>query len=275
MAQDNPPTPAPDAPEPSSNPPRKRRRGLKILGVIVVLLILLVVLLPTIAGLGFVRGIVVGKINQNLDGKLEIDHWSLGWTSGIVMRGVRLLDERGEKIAVIDKVSTQLSLIGAMRGKYDLGKTTVDGCEFWVKLDKEGQSNVAKLPKKKHAPKEQPQTAQAELPNVTGDFTIHAKGQIEVPDQPIARVRSADITATITDMNQPIPHHADIETGIGDAPAGKITVDGKLPAQALINFANNKAPGQTGSTDIAWTMPNLQPVVTQLKGAVAFLPDVT
>src|SRR5215213_7208859 len=120
MSQQNPPTPAPDAPEPSPKPARKRRRGLKILAVIVVLLILLVLLLPTIAGLGFVRGIVVGRINQNLDGKLQIDDWSLGWTSGITMRGVTLLDDRGEKVAVIDKVSTQLSLIGAMRGKYDL-----------------------------------------------------------------------------------------------------------------------------------------------------------
>src|SRR5690349_18088820 len=154
MSQDNPPTPASDAPEPSPKPAKKGRRDLKIVAVILVLLILLVALLPTIAGLGFVRGIVVGKINQNLDGKLEVDDWSLGWTSGVVMRGVRLLDDRGEKVAVIDKVSTQLSLIGALRGKYDLGKTNIDGCEFWVRLDKEGQSNVSRLPKKKHAPKE-------------------------------------------------------------------------------------------------------------------------
>ena len=50
--------------------------------------------------------------------------------------------------------------------------------------------------------------------------------------------------------------------------------DVAVPAQALMNIASRHSPGQTGTIDIAWTMPNLQPVVEELKSGVTLLPDV-
>src|SRR5207248_719250 len=80
--------------------------------------------------------------------------------------------------------------------------------------------------------------------------------------------------ATIPGIHDTITQHADIETALGNAPAGKIIMDAKVPAQALMNIASRHSPGQTGTIDIAWTMPNLQPVVEELKSAVTLLPDV-
>ncbi len=83
------PTPntPPVSPEPQPAKPRKRR-WIKIVIGIVVAILLLILMLPTIAGFGFVRSIVVGKINQGMDGgKVEIDDWSLGWLSGTTVRG--------------------------------------------------------------------------------------------------------------------------------------------------------------------------------------------
>src|SRR5690348_9781656 len=272
MTQENTPA-SPDSPTP---PPPKRRRWLKIVVAIVVVLLLLVLLIPTIAGFGFVRSIVVGRINQNLDGRVEVDGWSLGWFSGTSLRGVRVFDPSGDKVASIDKVTTQLTLLSALRGNYAMGKTDVDGCEFWVKLDKEGQSNVAKLPKKHGAKPAEPESTTTELPNISGDFYVNAaKGQIERPDTPIARISKADIHATVPGIHDTITQHADIETALGDAPAGKILMDAKVPAEALTNIASRHAPGQTGTIDIAWTMPNLQPVVEELKSAGKLLPGVT
>src|SRR4051812_28231291 len=173
--------PTPSQPSPENTPttnPKKRRRWLKVVIGVVVALLLLVLLLPTIAGLGFVRSIVVGKINQNLDGKLQIDDWSLGWTHGIALRGVTVFDPAGEKVASIEKVSTHLSLLSAIRGNYDIGKTDVEGCEFWVKLDKEGNSNVEKVAKKKTEAK--PAVASSELPNVNGEINLSAKGHMQL-----------------------------------------------------------------------------------------------
>jgi hypothetical protein len=187
-----------------------------------------------------------------------------------------VFDPSGDKVASIDKFSTQLTLLSALRGNYAMGKTDLDGCEFWIKLDKEGQSNVAKLPKKHAATPAPPEsTTTTELPNISGDFYVNAaKGQIERPDTPIARITKADIHATIPGIHDTITQHADIETALGDAPAGKIIMDAKVPAQSLMNIASRHAPGQTGTIDISWTMPDLQPVVEELKSAVTLLPDV-
>src|ERR1700743_2303570 len=118
-------------------PPKKKKRRLwlKVLAGLVVLLIVIVLLIPTIAGLSVVRGIVVGRVNDNLNGHNEIDDWSLGWTGGIHVQGVRIFDDAGTKIASIDKMATELSLIDAIRGKYNLGKTSVEGLDFLLKVD--------------------------------------------------------------------------------------------------------------------------------------------
>src|SRR5437763_807994 len=116
-------------PAEAGSPPvkKKRWRWLRVIGVLFALLIVLVVLIPTIAGLSFVRSIVISRVNDNLNGHIEIDDWSLGWTGGVVAKGIRIFDTGGTKIASIDRMATQQSLIGAIRGNYHLGKTSVEG----------------------------------------------------------------------------------------------------------------------------------------------------
>src|SRR5262249_36183002 len=114
-------------------PTAQRRRGklwLKILRGVVVVLILLMILAPTIAVMGFVRSIVVGKINDNLNGKVQITNWSIGWTSGIKVEGIRVFDDAGAQILELKHVSTELPLTSAIRGKLPLGKILVDGLNF-------------------------------------------------------------------------------------------------------------------------------------------------
>src|SRR3954453_19015852 len=54
---------------------RKKRRVpllLKAVGVVVLLLLLLVLFAPTIASTGPVRSFALGKVNENLNGKVEV-----------------------------------------------------------------------------------------------------------------------------------------------------------------------------------------------------------
>src|SRR5437762_433886 len=113
MSQPTPPTgptdpnSTPDSPasdQPATPPPvkpKKRRRWPWVIGGILLFLILLVLLAPTIASTGAVRSIVIGKINQNLNGKLAVNDWSLGWTSGVTLDSVKIDDEQGRRIAEV------------------------------------------------------------------------------------------------------------------------------------------------------------------------------
>src|SRR5207253_3042488 len=164
----------------------------KVVIGILLIFILLVVFLPQIASLGFVRSIVVGKVNNNLNGKVAIDNWSLGWTGGVDVKGVKVYDESGKEILNVPKVSTKLSLIDAIRGRYKLGKTSVEGpVTFAIVVDKNGKTNLQKIaketaPKAPSGPKKAAEPSK--LPNVSGDFNVEAKGTIEQPDKPVVYV---------------------------------------------------------------------------------------
>ena len=157
MAESNPPV-DPNQPDPNRNdgasqpPPAKprRRRGWwwKIPLALLVLLIVLVLLGPTIAGTSPVRRYVLGKVNQNLNGSVAIEDWSISWTRGIEARGIKVLDDRGAEVASIARVRTGLSLIDAIRGRYHLGETIVDEPNLeQLVIYSDGSNNLQKLVK--------------------------------------------------------------------------------------------------------------------------------
>src|SRR6186713_1775898 len=95
-------TPPATAPEPQPVPRKKKKRWwLRIVLALLVLIVLLMVFAPSIASTSPVRSIVVGKINDNLNGKLSVEDWSIGWFSGVDMRGVKIDDVDGSRIAEI------------------------------------------------------------------------------------------------------------------------------------------------------------------------------
>ena len=111
MTQANPNPADPNVPadaSPAGQPPgtlptppakkKKRRLWLKIPLALLVILILLVVFLPQIAGFAFVRNLVVSRVNDNLNGKLQIADWHIGWTGGVVVQGVKVFDDKGTVI---------------------------------------------------------------------------------------------------------------------------------------------------------------------------------
>src|SRR3954464_2380742 len=118
MADQIPPTTPAPGDQPAVPPKKKSRWGRRILitlGVLVVLLLLLVMLIPTIASMGFVKNIVVSKVNDNLNGKLSVDSYSLSWSGGIDANGVSVVDTAGQKVVDLRKLHTDLSLFDAIK----------------------------------------------------------------------------------------------------------------------------------------------------------------
>src|SRR3954468_7392457 len=93
--------------EVAPKPKKKKRIWLRVIGVLVLLLIVLVICAPYIASMGPVRSIVINKINQNLNGAVAIDDYSVGWTGGIKANGIRVFDPQKQLVLSIPRVSTQ------------------------------------------------------------------------------------------------------------------------------------------------------------------------
>src|SRR5262249_54206830 len=144
-ADPNPPlTPTPE-PKPT---PRKRRKWPWVLLALFALLILLVLLAPTIISTSPVRSIVVSRINNSLSGQLDIADWSIGWTSGVTIEGVKLDDAQGKRIAEVSSIRLPISLLGAARGNYDLGDVVIDKPNLVnVEVYANGSTNLDQLAK--------------------------------------------------------------------------------------------------------------------------------
>src|SRR5687768_801608 len=137
----------PNAAPPAPAPRRRRRKWPWVILTLLLILVALVVLGPTIASTAPVRSFVVGKINENLNGRVTIDGWSLGWFSGIRLRDVKVYDEQNAQIAHLPLITTDLKLTDAARGNLALGNTEVNVASFVARVKEDGSTNFDKLAK--------------------------------------------------------------------------------------------------------------------------------
>jgi hypothetical protein len=239
-------------PTADTNPPapkkKKRRLWLRLLLGVFAFLILLVLLAPTIASLGFVRKLVLGKVNEFVNGKVDISDWSIGWTSGVHATGVRIEDEKGEVI-FDGQASTQLSLLNAVRGNLDLGETALKGT-FLVQIDENGKTNLEKFLKPSEST---PSTEPVSLPDLKGKVIVDLKGKVEQAKGPTVFVNAVKLDTTITDVNQPLTPSAVIEMKVGEeGQTGTIKLDGTVDA-----FDKNELALQKLAADLKLNIANI------------------
>ncbi|MBC8106071.1 MAG: hypothetical protein H7Z14_05740, partial [Anaerolineae bacterium] len=230
----------PNAPTVDAAPPKpkKKRRLLKVLGVLLVLIILLVVCAPWIASTSPVRAIVVSQINSNLNGSVAIDDYSVGWTGGIKASGIKVFDAQKNLVLSVPRISTQLSLLGAMGGNLNLGDTVVDVKLDKIVVDKDGNVNLASLAKpgapKESKPKKTPSDKEneIELPKISGKLTVNVLGgsvEGEGVPAPIA-IDPSTIVLNIPDINQPITNDIKLAYRVGDSKPSAISMNGSIDA---------------------------------------------
>ncbi|MDB5293648.1 MAG: hypothetical protein JWL69_4889, partial [Phycisphaerales bacterium] len=248
------PVPDPNANKPAQPAPKRKkhwgRRIAIIFGALLLLLALLVALIPTIASTGAARSYVVKTINGRLNGRLEIADWSLGWTSGIKADGIRIFDEQSRQILEIPHVSTELSLLGAARGKYHLGKTVIDGLDFNAERYPDGTLNFAKLmkqttPAAAPAPEKEKQAqpapkseAPTKLPDVDGDIQlVNCRGTVQTDsvDPKTGKLTGQMVKFTsikggvnIPSINEPITNSLEVVENTGGPDSGTVSMNGKL-----------------------------------------------
>jgi hypothetical protein len=221
-------------------------------------------LIPSVASTAWVRGIVVNKINQDLNGHVQVADWSLGWTSGIRVDGVKVFDGQNRQILEVPHISTQLSLLNAVRGNYNIGQTVIDGLDFDAIRYADGSLNFQRLQKQSppaagtdsstntSASKAHPETEKkadeqkvrperaTKLPNVRGELKlVNCRGTVEtIAIDPASHQEHHDMVkftsiqgdVKIPDVNQTISDSLQVAETAGNSsgPAGKLDVNGQI-----------------------------------------------
>jgi hypothetical protein len=219
-------------------PPRPKNRSggkLRKLGwiglVLLILLGILIYCIPSILSTGAVRGMILDRINSSaLNGKLLVKDWKLTWTSGVQIDDVELHDASDAHVVSIGLISTNLNLLKAAMGNYDLGDVQITGVDFNLRRDKNGQLNLAGI-FKPTPPSNQPSS---KLPNVKG--TIHLSqigGTFEDDSGPQTVLFALDMddsSIAIKDINQPIEESIAFTGTLNHQTAVNVKVNGTIAA---------------------------------------------
>tara|TARA_R110002072_G_scaffold174303_4_gene329488 strand:+ start:102476 stop:104557 length:2082 start_codon:yes stop_codon:yes gene_type:complete len=140
-------------------PPKKRRRGLRIILISFCVLLLLVLLTPFALSLGYLRSKVQSEVSNNLRGKCEVADVSFSWFSGVAVNDLRIENPPGwptERPAVVMKaMSADVSIISLLFGTV-LANAEIDGLEVNVEQKADGTTNLQELQKPSDKPAEAP-----------------------------------------------------------------------------------------------------------------------
>ncbi|MCC5871663.1 MAG: hypothetical protein JJU22_04640 [Gammaproteobacteria bacterium] len=117
---------------------------LKILLAVLLVVVLLVMAAPTLLSSGPGRGFVLGMVNDRLPGSVAMDALSLSWLGSQRAEGVRVRDPEGADVIALESFTTELSLLGALRGRLGLGETRIRGLRVAMEVDEEGQDNLSR-----------------------------------------------------------------------------------------------------------------------------------
>jgi hypothetical protein len=206
-------SPIPTTPDPVPAPRKKRwlRRIVIGLSVVVVLLIGLVVLLPTIVSLSPVRSMVMSQVSGYLDGRAEVESWSIGWFSPLSVQGLRVYDNDNAMVLDISKLQTEATLGSLVRGNLDLGKTraAIDATKVIIYPD--GTTNLHRIARLTDAePKPRKEETESSIPDVKVDLTLQLTAGVQLLDasgKPVTMLQvrpGSGGTIKIADINKGI-----------------------------------------------------------------------
>ena len=124
---------------------KKRRRWLKILLLLLVGVAVLIGLGPTIVSTGPVRRMVLQRVNRQINGELSINSWSIGWLSGVSLRGISLRDKESQPVATVESVSLNPSYLSLLGQRARLGKVNIQKPHLDIRFRPDGQTNLEQI----------------------------------------------------------------------------------------------------------------------------------
>ncbi len=111
-----------------------------IVSAVVVLAILIIV--PAYLSSGAGKKLVISKINDSLDGKVEVSGLSMGWLKGIRVEDLSFKDTAGLISVKIKKLKTKPSYLALLLGNLELSDTVISRPDITMKFERGKESGT-------------------------------------------------------------------------------------------------------------------------------------
>jgi len=97
--------------------------------------------IPALVGSRLIWPHVLARLTQDIDATVRSDDVTLGWFAPIELRGVRLEDLAGERVATAGVIRSESTLFSLLLSGHDLGTIVIDELDLQVRLRPRG-SNI-------------------------------------------------------------------------------------------------------------------------------------
>jgi hypothetical protein len=126
----------------TSRTPRRRRYPWILLAVVLALAAIAAVA-PTLISMPPVRDAALDRYNRSIAGEVSVGDLSLSWLGGQSVQTVEIRDAHGKTALRLAELSTDLTLLDALRGRLSLGRTMVRGLNLDLDVAEDGTINLA------------------------------------------------------------------------------------------------------------------------------------
>lgn len=181
--------------QPEQAKPRHRKRKI-LAGVLIGLAVVLLLLffgIPLFLSSGGGKDFIVGKINQSVDGKVQMDDLSIGWFKGVKIQNMSFDDNAGNTSVQVKRLETQPQLGALLGGRVKLGKTVIENPVVYLKVSPE---EMEKEPREPREPKEPGQRAEIPLDQIDLQV-IDGKATIEMTGPEPQKISFTNIASSI------------------------------------------------------------------------------
>ncbi len=110
--------------------------------VFAVVLVLAVVLVPVIVSSESGKNFIVSKVNQSVDGKLDIGSFSVGWFKGLHLGDLNFSDNSGEISISVKDISAKPKYGALLAGEVSVSDAVVDSPKVVINLTEDARADV-------------------------------------------------------------------------------------------------------------------------------------
>jgi len=166
---------------------------------------------------------LLGKINQSVDGQVQMDDFSIGWFKGVHLSNLSYADSSGSTSVTVDSIKTQPRYMALLGGKVKLGKTVIDRPQVYLKVPQEKTQPAVSDDSKPEA--EEPAASAPVFPvNQMNLELIDGSATIELVGNGSQKVRFTNIASNVQLADAGKPSALDISMDVDDA--SKISAKG-------------------------------------------------
>jgi len=213
--------------KPKAGPQRKNKtRILKwALALTVVLTVLVVFLVPAFVSSEKGRKLILNKINNSIDGKVDFAGLSMNWTKGFKVTDFSFNDSAGLTFFNIKQIAAKPHYGSILMGSLSFGKTIIDEPKVEIKLEHPLSEKVEGPRQKTPAGK---RAQPIILPIKKIDLTVN-NGNVKVTDSKAKTVELSQINSKVNLRPPPRQTNFDIDMTVVDEGKGsKIHADGRI-----------------------------------------------